>query len=195
MLLRGARPAVQDALLGATGWGSQWKARVEHFYRLVWRPERQEPSQAAAYLVFSINTSLWYAGKADAQRWSNSRCWSGLVLRAREHLVATVLRNGPQSHRPRYRRWSELDGHGLFFLPGAHGERSAVFAFERMTISALQAPTQLWHARSAPQERREARPFPRFRTPPTITRERQLNLSKLASRQPDDHLRAWGSVL
>ena len=72
-----------------------------------------------------------------------------------------------------------MDKRSLFFLPGAFGERQAISAFEQVVIRCLQAPTQQWHAKRAPLEARDARPYPRQRQPPTVQRELELLVGQL----------------
>ena len=85
---------------------------------LIWEPQTAPAQAASTYYALSTHTRLWYVGKADAIRTNNALPWSGLALRAREHIVASARGTGPQSHRPRYRTWGNVQPHTLMFIPG-----------------------------------------------------------------------------
>ena len=190
VLARALHPDVQAALLGLTSFGHAWRRQISDLFETIWLPGQARPGEASCYLAFSTQTSSWYVGKADCRRVSNGTVWAGVVLRAREHLVCTIRPGTNQAHRPRYSQWRRLDRHNLYFLPGARGPREVILSFEQMAISALQAPTQQWHARRAPQEPRAARPFPRFREYPSLERECSLNLFRQVRRSPGEQLAA-----
>ena len=71
------------------------------------------------YGMFSYQSPVWYVGKASAIRkgYRGLRPWPGFVARFREHLECIVERNGPQSHRERYKVWRSYSLQSVLHLP------------------------------------------------------------------------------
>ena len=103
---------------------------------------------------------------------------SGLVGRYYEHFLGTT-RGSRQELR--YQVWQKAGWHELLWAPVCFAHTSVVTQIEALCIRRVHPATQHGGHDNPPRERRRPRPYPRFRTAPSL--EQELRCNHLASFQ------------